>query len=240
MSRFLVLLFFALGAASCGDDGKSAQDGGTMDADTDADTDADSDTDTDSDTDADTDGDSDTETTTDTDALCWIDENTGLMWQVTSSSSFYMGGAEAESVCDDLVLCGFSDWKLPDVTEMRTIIQGCPETETSGSCPIEDGATVEVDQCDGCTGGAGPDDGYFRYSALEGAPDGDWTTSVPWNGTNIYIVQFTLARILPASPDDPDTLNNVRCVRYATADADAGLDGGESEAVNVPVAVRRP
>lgn len=45
---------------------------------------------------------------------------------------------EALEYCNDLTECGYDDWYLPNIDELRTLIKNCPETETGGSCNISD------------------------------------------------------------------------------------------------------
>ena len=44
----------------------------------------------------------------------------------------------AVSYCEELKELEYSDWKLPTIDELRTLIQHCPATETGGSCQISD------------------------------------------------------------------------------------------------------
>ncbi len=135
-------------------------------ADTDTDTDSDTDTDTDSDTDADTDSDTDADTDTDTDADTdssteeyidcsgpdvWYDSTSGLCWENPGEDS-NMRFFEASNTCQFSFVGGYDDWRLPNIDELRSLIRDCPETETGGVCPIEDGSSyldISVD-CEGC------------------------------------------------------------------------------------------
>lgn len=138
-------------------DASTDTDTGT-DVDTDADTDIDSDSDTD--TDVDTDADTDTDTDTDTDIPdggVWLDPDSGLMWESPSTAwgeNLITYGVDG--YCLGLVKAGESDWRVPDIAELRTLIRGCPETMPGGSCPIVDGSVQDL-TCDGCIGpGPGP------------------------------------------------------------------------------------
>ena len=50
-----------------------------------------------------------------------LDNNTGLMWQQTISSSTYTWG-NAVSDCSSLTYAGYSDWRLPTPQELLTIV----------------------------------------------------------------------------------------------------------------------
>ena len=60
-----------------------------------------------------------------------LDKVTGLTWQreppVTGGSSGQTTGqftwADAKSYCDNLVLAGQSDWRLPKIVELRTLVR---------------------------------------------------------------------------------------------------------------------
>ncbi len=123
-------------------------DGDTTDGDT-----------TDGDT---TDGDTTDGDTTDGDApeaLTWTDPTTGYVWQKADFA--YVQWNPAKTHCDDLVLDGHDDWHLPSIDELRTLIRGCPATQTGGSCNVKDGDCLTVyckdNSCVGCGDGNGPD-----------------------------------------------------------------------------------
>ncbi|MBM4136018.1 MAG: DUF1566 domain-containing protein [Nitrospira sp.] len=50
-----------------------------------------------------------------------IDNLTGLMW-VKSPDSTKRTWADAITYANDLVLCGFTDWRLPNIKELRSLI----------------------------------------------------------------------------------------------------------------------
>ncbi len=49
-----------------------------------------------------------------------IDKNTNLMWQASYTENVSQSGAK--SYCDNLIYAGFTDWNLPTLNEMRTIV----------------------------------------------------------------------------------------------------------------------
>lgn len=60
----------------------------------------------------------------------------GNMWSPRSSSE--MDWQEALDYCDDLNECGHTDWRLPNINELRTLIQNCPGSQTGGACAVSD------------------------------------------------------------------------------------------------------
>ncbi len=78
----------------------------------------------------------------DTSPLCeeewgWYDEVTGLCWEnpgvlVTS------GWEYADKYCDGLSLGDHVDWRLPTISELRSLIRDCSATMTAGACNLTD------------------------------------------------------------------------------------------------------
>ena len=54
----------------------------------------------------------------------FIDSTTGLMWQNKASDSeeYDLDWENAKQYCNDLVLAGYDDWRLPDIKELISII----------------------------------------------------------------------------------------------------------------------
>lgn len=140
------------------------------------------------------------------------DPGTDLTWERHAS-----GGAldwdAARSHCEDLSLAGVEDWRVPTVSELRTIVRECPATESGGPC----GVTDECDDtgcysgdCDGCDAGS-----CHWDSALEGPCDSShWSaTTTSDSETTAWFVGFYSGGI----NTDPKTMESyVRCVRDGT------------------------
>ena len=113
----------------------------------------------------------------------------GNMW----SPGFldYVTWDVAVSLCDNMTACGYSDWKLPTISELRTLIKNCSATETSGSCGVTDSCLsyndCRNDACGGCeydeSGGHSKlgDTGWFWSSSVRsGSSNSAW--GVNFNG----------------------------------------------------------
>jgi len=60
----------------------------------------------------------------------------GATW--SSLSSGRMDWYEANEYCESLNECGYSDWHLPSISELRTLIKNCDGAEADGSCGLSE------------------------------------------------------------------------------------------------------
>lgn len=65
----------------------------------------------------------------------WEDPESGMMWSAESNAMVWQ---DAVYYCDNLTEGGFSDWRLPSVSEARTLIKNCWETMIGGRCGVKD------------------------------------------------------------------------------------------------------
>ncbi|MFO7734625.1 MAG: DUF1566 domain-containing protein, partial [bacterium] len=80
----------------------------------------------------------------------WVDPETKLIWEEPigkgSMSGFGSSFADAENYCNNLYLAGATDWRVPTIDELRTIVRGVSTTMSEGKCPT----TEECSNQDNC------------------------------------------------------------------------------------------
>lgn len=79
----------------------------------------------------------------------WCDDQTGLCWQDPQKDAYNkenngVTSYDAVRYCEDLVLGGYDDWRLPTIDELRSIIKGNSATEIGPSslCAITEGSLM--------------------------------------------------------------------------------------------------
>ncbi len=93
-----------------------------------------------------------------TPADTWLDEETGLLWANPEADDndieVYPDFDMHADYCDTYALGGYDDWRLPTISELRTLIVGCPTTKLGGECGITDECLdyfeCRDDACSGC------------------------------------------------------------------------------------------
>jgi len=120
-----------------------------------------------------------------------------------------MSHAEAVKYCDNLDQDGVS-WRLPSISELRTLIQNCPDTVTDGKCSISDDCLEYAcfDSCS-CNYVEFPD-----YSKL-GDTECLWSSSaISDKGGYYWSICFDNASFDPYINFPEDfLLNKVRCIQ---------------------------
>jgi len=135
------------------------------------------------------------------DAENFPNEHDGLSW--SDASSNYMDWDEAITYCENL------GGRLPTISELRTLIQNCPATETGGECGVTDSCLSFDDcrnnPCKGCEY-----DYSGKYSVF-GMPESLWSSSVWSDDPGIaWLVTFENGHV---TYDAKYNKPNVRCVR---------------------------
>jgi hypothetical protein len=153
----------------------------------------------------------------------WLDTTTGLCWQNPSEDDVRGTAEQGIAYCANLSRGEFGpgSWYLPTIGELRSLVRGCPPTETGGRCNVSDACTeprcVNA-ACSGCEAWAGPGElGAYQPPELRGngvSFTGVWlwssTPQVRDGYTSAYVLFFSDASISSWRPLDPLSL---RCVR---------------------------
>ena len=191
LSALLLVIGLGLGTVvSCADDG----DGDTGDDDA---------ADDDTDDDAGDDG-------ADDDTAAFAD----LVWQDPPAEE-KMTWNEAIEYCKYVSIDGHDEWRLPSISELRSLIRGCEATELGGSCGVTDDCAESSCwsyACHGCSSFGGPGGGGAYWpEGMSGEPDWYWSYSQivdddirAWGG------YFDVGGVGTFSFG---AYNNVRCVR---------------------------
>jgi len=145
----------------------------------------------------------------------WTDASSGLNWQVLPSGGT-MKWSMAKAHCENLELNNYNDWRLPTIAELRSLIRGCPATQTDGVCGVADSClsrSCRKYPCHGCLNKGGPGkNGMYWPAELQGNCCWYWSSSaVADDSYNIWSADFSYGNI--DSDDVYDAFNYVRCVR---------------------------
>ena len=110
----------------------------------------------------------------------WYDSSSGLTWQNPPADDL-MVWDYAKDYCTNLSLDGHNDWRLPTISELRSLIRGCPGTVTGGACGVTDSCTDiscnDSGGCYDCSSGDGPADGCYWPDEMEGSCSYYWSSS---------------------------------------------------------------
>lgn len=141
-----------------------------------------------------------------------------LTWSKKADLTYNWNGAG--KYCVGLSEGGYSDWRLPDISELRTLIMNCPGTAAGGECGVVetdesgDPATscLSYNECmnDACKGCAFDENNPGQYSKF-GDSGEFWSSSSRADLTSIaWVVYFDRGYVY-----NSDKSNNfyVQCVR---------------------------
>ena len=130
----------------------------------------------------------------------------GYMWSPKAST---IDWESAVSYCNNMTECGYSDWHLPTISELRTLIQNCSGTVTGGSCGVTDSCLSwscgNDPCCDGCSFDSSGyysklGDTYFFWSSSTKSDNTDsaWFVDFRDGSVGLFYLYYC---------------NDVRCVR---------------------------
>ena len=110
----------------------------------------------------------------------WTDPATKLTWQDPPAEET-MEWEKAKQYCQDLSLGGHTDWRLPTISELRSLIRGCPGTVTGGVCKVTDSclsySCSDAGACFSCSAGDGPAGGCYWPDEMQGTCLWYWSSS---------------------------------------------------------------
>ena len=145
---------------------------------------------------------------------CWIDQENDLVWELDPQ-----GGnpniTGAATYCDNLTLAGSGGWRLPTISELRTLVRACADTQTDGACGLTDDCSstdCRDDTCDGCIDAPNEGPGLFGCywdPNLLGSCDRYWSSTDPGGGLG-WLLDFEDASMRQADATLP--AGRVRCV----------------------------
>ncbi len=138
----------------------------------------------------------------------WCDPSSGLCWQNGSkeTSATDHGGSVsgALSYCDSLKLGGYSDWRLPSIQELVSLIRDCG----SDSCGVSDPECLEQscsEKCESCDAFKGNGQGYW----IDGCY---WPADVTGSCNGTY---WSSSKV-PEDPDKPWAQEYYWTIRFST------------------------
>jgi hypothetical protein len=125
----------------------------------------------------------------------WYDSASNLSWEITPWEYMTRGWQFADDYCNGLTLCGHDDWRLPTISELRSLIRGCTDTQTGGFCGVTDSCisglwsdSCFTYECAVCSKGQGPSaGGCYWPTQIEGDCDSYWSASPRLDADNTVI-----------------------------------------------------
>ena len=121
--------------------------------------------------------------------------------------------AAAESFCENLTEGGYNDWKLPDIDQLRSLIQNCTATETgSTSCKIslENNCVSSFTECP--CGQYCDSDSSGTYSKF-GDTAYFWSSTETATTNSYWVINFSSAAFVNNDKESGSNEYGARCVR---------------------------
>lgn len=139
------------------------------------------------------------------------DVGTGLMWQ-KKSTILYIKQPAAHAACKGLTIGGHTDWRVPTIGELRTLVLGCAATVSAGSCEVTEFCDCWSSACAGCGDVQGPGtQGCYLDPLFEGNCAYYWSSSpVVTNPGYTWGLTFRSGKVVG---HDQVESNPLRCVR---------------------------
>jgi len=149
----------------------------------------------------------------------WVDPITGYQWQNPPATNT-MTWQGAVDYCNGLNRGGETGWELPTISQLRTLINGCPATQTGSQCRATDSClslnSCRTSYCNGC----GSKSGCYWDSNLQGDCAWYWSSSfvadddaglvwvVGFSGADVHFSAKGSAIYVRCVQDGPKEFNN--------------------------------
>lgn len=148
----------------------------------------------------------------------WYDEDTNLCWALSTSYEV-VNWSDAMAYCDDLETDEHDDWQLPNIDQLRALVDGCEQIEPGGGCPIHDGSSSDewTAMCDG-TDACGVMDGPGILGCFNKPEVGNncgpfWSSSTDASDSGeAFCIHFNYADLYAADKTNEEN-EDARCVR---------------------------
>lgn len=163
----------------------------------------------------------------------YLDPATGLRWEADPPSSG-VSRSQAQQRCEALSLDGVSDYRLPTLGELRSLVTDCSATRAGGACGVTDQCLTSscADlSCKGCDTLV-----CALPAALDGPCDVTWSSSTVQGASNkVWAIDFGTGQIgsLDATSDAV-----ARCVSGSATTCQAGSSG--TQVVSVSATTETP
>ncbi len=163
-----------------------------------------------------------------------VGSTNGLMWQMEDENDYRtafhkMDYGQAKTFCQNLEYAGYTDWRMPTLDEMRSIIDGYSDIASGGRCKVSEscptlscsqaGESGDKDPCANNNGnpaeGPGPGGCFWSEAWGEKYCDSFWTATDVLSGDDsmTWLIDYHTPAIFHAVKASTTTQAFVRCVR---------------------------
>jgi hypothetical protein len=146
------------------------------------------------------------------------DQTASLVWQQFASSAA-VDWYRANAICTSGNFDGAGGWRLPTISELRSLTQGCAGAAPGGACGVTDECTTLGDCGNAacylpCADNGGPTAGCWWPSDVAGVCSAYWSSTATTDNPGWYwTLDFSTGSVLSANNE---TTQLVRCVRGTT------------------------